>query len=666
MTSKTRSEEKNWALFWILILAFTVRLVYVLEIGSHPLFNNPVVDSEAFLRAARQIAGGNILGNLTWQAPLYSYILAILLSINGSLLSVRIFQAGWSALLCWLLYRLLRRFTSKRNALLACFLFAIYGPLIYFDGEILATSLHTLLNIGTLLVLTEAYHRDRLYLFLLSGMLLGLSATARGTILLLLPFLMLWLVLKNGKVRLWRRALIRWTIIILGSSLPLCISMARNYMLSREIILISPGMGINLYIGNNERAWETMRIRPGAEWGLLAWEPVRHGFSSPGEQSGYFTSKALGFATKHPFDQLKLLIGKALQFVGGEEIIRNFDLYAMRKHSRLLSALLWKGAVKFPFGILFPLSLAGFWLSRRRWRHEFLLLGYMVSIMLSNIVFFPTARYRLPMVPVMLFYSAVFLVRLHEEIRRREYGRILTHLLVSFSLILILNLGISQKELGTGGEEEFHIGMMLERQGDLDGAASWFQAALREDPAYAEAHFFMGKIHWVKGDKNLAIESLKKAISLLPEFAEANTLLGHIYLSSGMKEEALSSYREALKVKPDMVQVRYNMALILMEMGDTDSAIRELDIVVRARPDNHLALFAIGRCLEQKGEDENALSYYKRAITVNPRDPRPYQHAGRLLLEMGRANEAERFLKKAVELDPSNEEARSILEKILR
>ena len=65
----------------VFILALAARIVYLIEIRDNPFFDNPLVDCEAYLDKARSIAAGDWIGgpHTYWQAPLYPYVLALLL-----------------------------------------------------------------------------------------------------------------------------------------------------------------------------------------------------------------------------------------------------------------------------------------------------------------------------------------------------------------------------------------------------------------------------------------------------------------------------------------------------------------------------------------------------------------------------------------------------------
>ena len=100
---------------------------------------------------------------------------------------------------------------------------------------------------------------------------------------------------------------------------------------------------------------------------------------------------------------------KTYLFWHGHEVGRNQDLYYARNFSSLLSMLLWKSSIAFPFGVLAPLALLGIGLLWREGLHRepgsALLLLFLLSYALSVVLFFVTARYRLPVVPVLLLFA---------------------------------------------------------------------------------------------------------------------------------------------------------------------------------------------------------------------------------------------------------------------
>jgi Flp pilus assembly protein TadD len=85
-------------------------------------------------------------------------------------------------------------------------------------------------------------------------------------------------------------------------------------------------------------------------------------------------------------------------------------------------------------------------------------------------------------------------------------------------------------------------GLALERQGDLEGAITSYQLALRDQP------------HNVKVLQYIAIALSK----------------------TGRIEEAIRHYRRALELKPDLVGAHYGLAFLLIRRGDSARAAEHL------------------------------------------------------------------------------------------
>ena len=194
---------------------------------------------------------------------------------------------------------------------------------------------------------------------------------------------------------------------LLGSVLAIAPVTLRNLVVGGDAVLISYNSGINFYIGNNSRYEETVAIRPGWEWDALAARPRQAGLERPSRQSAFFWAEAWREIRSDPADYLRLLARKLFLLGHGEEIGRNQPIYFHRNESSLLAALLWKhGGIAFPFGIAGPLALSGLLLALRNRRGAPARPCIIITYGAGVIAFFITARYRLPMVPVLLLFAA--------------------------------------------------------------------------------------------------------------------------------------------------------------------------------------------------------------------------------------------------------------------
>ncbi|MFN7135361.1 MAG: ArnT family glycosyltransferase, partial [Myxococcales bacterium] len=248
------------------VVAFTARLAYLLT-ARGPAFTDPLIDADYYDFLGERLARGEgFPDGPFWQPPLYPIVLGALYRTFGhSLWAPRVLQLVLGALTSGLAASLARRLTGSSPAsLLAGLLVALNGSLLFYDGELLPTSLATFLS--ALAVWALLANRP-----LAAGACIGLGALAVAPVLFLLPVALLF---ANGV-----RPRLALLAVCAGIVLP---ATAYNFARSGEPILISANGGVNLWIGNNPDADATIAVRPGAGWEALVDEPVRLGIDRPG------------------------------------------------------------------------------------------------------------------------------------------------------------------------------------------------------------------------------------------------------------------------------------------------------------------------------------------------------------------------------------------------
>ena len=141
--------------FWPAVIfgcALLLRVIYTLEIRYTPFFQTLGLDAKYYDRWAREIAGGTASREAFFMTPLYPYFLAAIYRLFGrDLLLIRMIQAGLGSLSAVLVYLLGKEIFDRKVGLLAGFVAAAYGALIFYDGSIILTPLLVLLNLVALL-----------------------------------------------------------------------------------------------------------------------------------------------------------------------------------------------------------------------------------------------------------------------------------------------------------------------------------------------------------------------------------------------------------------------------------------------------------------------------------------------------------------------------------
>ena len=393
--------------------ALLVRVIYLLESrASSPFYDAPVVDALSYLELARSIAAGDWSGGgaAFWQPPAFPYMLAILVALFGDdvFTALRVAHALLGAASVVLVYRLARRCVAESTALIAASATALYGPLLYFEGELLSVALEVFAYLALILLMLRATERDRWGDWAAAGLVAGLATITRPNVLVFVALAGAMHVARQAPPVARRRAAGRLLIAAAGLAIVVGPVTLRNAVIGGEFVLVSANGGVNFHIGNHARQDSMVAIHPGMHWDRLVAEPLAAGYSSAGQRSRYFFERGVASIAHDPLGWVGRLGHKAWQLVQGPEIKRNQDVYYARMHSRLLSVLLWDRWLSFPHGLVAPLALLGLVVSWRRSEPTWALLrlflaGYAGSVLL----FFVTSRYRTPLVPVAMIFVAV-------------------------------------------------------------------------------------------------------------------------------------------------------------------------------------------------------------------------------------------------------------------
>lgn len=140
--------------------------------------------------------------------PVYSVFLSILYRLFGtSILVYAIPQIILGVATCYLAYFIARTAFSSKMGLLACFLLAIYHPLIWWTAYIRAETLFIFLLLLTIIFLMKAVQKNLdLKYIIFSGIALGISCLCRAVVLYLPIFIVFYfaiLLFKKDKKRLF-------------------------------------------------------------------------------------------------------------------------------------------------------------------------------------------------------------------------------------------------------------------------------------------------------------------------------------------------------------------------------------------------------------------------------------------------------------------------------
>ena len=613
----------------IAVLSFTLRLIYLLQLRATPLFDSPGLDSAYYLDQAKAIAGGDWIGSgVFFMGPLYAYFLALVgLAVGFSTLNLLLVQCLLGSTGVVLLYFLGCRLFDRPTAIAAALGMATYGMLIQYDNHFLMEWLLTLLVLGVLVQLAAVGPRSRIVSVALGGALLGLAALARASLLAFAPAALLWLGLggetglagerssKSGHppARVRRRWLLAYAAGLAAVIAPITL---RNAVIGGDRVLITSNGGLNFFIGNNPigrgtyipldevaRAVGVPEVNVDVSWMVTdpsgsavaeaaAGRPLR-----PSEVSAFYARRAREYMASNPGRALLILGRKLLLFWNATEIaqVENPALY--RELIPLARAPLNN------FGLVGPLALLGlvFALAPERRRRLLLLPLFVITFTLTVVAFFVTARYRTPVVPVLILLAAFAVVEL---VRR---GRLAAR---------------SRRP------------------------SAWFRALAR--PVIALAGF-AGVVHLDLVETNPAGAYISLGIALAEQ---------------GRHDEAIAVLTRAVEAAPQDPVSRYNLGAAYLKAQRLNEAVTTFKRVVTLTPRSVAGWSGLGESLARQGRAADAAPAFRQAAVLAGRDPVLWRRVGETELAAGRTDSARAALSRGLSLDPGNAAIIKLLQRI--
>ena len=601
----------------LFVFALIWRLFYLHQIAAHsPFFDTPVVDAQTYFQQARQLATEFTLGDEPfWQPPLYpAFLGALYLFVGENFHAYRLVQFALGALNAVLLFLIGQRLFSPGIGLAAGLVAALYGPLIYFEGELLPPVLAISLNLGLLLFLLRDGTLRQSWSCLVAGLLLGLCTLAVPSILPFVLGVAGWLVWRRDLGRL-RARLGRALVLMAGALCIIGTATLRNHLVGDDLVFLSWNSGVNFYLGNNPDFPQTTMIRPGTDWYELLLRPKLEELEKPSAQSAYFWGKALSFIKDQPVAYLELLARKTGHFWQAGEIRRNTDIYFARRFSPLLENLVWHRWIAFPFGVLGPLSLVGLalvWKEKQVALIRLFILTYTGSVVL----FFATARYRLPVVPLLILLACYAIFWLQTRVRERQWNAVLPAGIALLLLGWTLNAGAITH--ADPAQEQFQLGLAFARKGQVARSVIELDKALTLDPNHYDARFKLAELYLELDDDRRAEEHYLYLLKQAPERTSPRRNLGNIYLQDGRVTEALELFQQILELEPDAARSYFGLAGAHRVKGQLEEAETAYKKALQLEPDHFDARYNLAFLYEHTGRDKASEREYKQLLELRP------------------------------------------------
>lgn len=435
----------------------------------------------------------------------------------------------------------------------------------------------------------------------------------------------------------------------LGTEVPVGI---RNYHVGGEFMISTSQLGPNLYIGNHpgaEGAYEP--LVPGHGSAAYERDDVTHLAEnamgrklSPGEVSDYWVRRSLEYIRKQPWDWLRLMGRKFLLTFSATEAADTESIEVYSDYSHILRVLSWIN-----FGVILPLGVFGAWLTRQHWRRLAVLSAILLAMALAVTTFYVMARYRYPMVPIVILFAAAALSAV-PGLRGQNWRRWAPGVLLALIVAVPSNFLLRNSH----DETLLNVGQELIRMGRPAEAVPLLQKAVSASPDYAPVHFNLGVAFNQAGQKEQALDEFAAAIKLQPDYFDAQAAMALTLLETGRPIGAVQHFREAVRLRPNLVGAHNNLGNALMQAGSRAEAIKEYQEALRLEPNNAAAHNSLAVALQQEGKLEEAIQHYEAALLLQPDHAGAHSNLALALDAKGDHNAAIQHFNRALQLEPAN------------
>lgn len=397
-------QEKHY-LISIFILALCLRLGFIATLNPNSYYFS---DTRHYDGAAISLLKGEGLGADYNREPLYPYVMAAIYAIFGhSFTAMRIFQALLGVLLVFIIYDLAKFVFDRKVAILASILIAIYPYLIVFSGILYAEMVFTTLVAISIWFLIRAGDKNFWLYAFFSGVFLGLAALCRPAIFFFLPFMFFWILfwLKTS----WLPRIGFCALILAAALAVLTPTLLKNYQKYHRLVLVRaiPHTILPQFSGNSYQPRdldtinkETNQYRLQHPEGSVhdnLWHQLSNYLRNPVGALSFFAAELPHFWAPFP-DRLD---SKAQSY---RDKIRARD-GRMAQNNPLISQRLQIAAFAFMLPI-YLLAIWGVFASIFRSRKALLLFLPVLSFTLGYSFIYAEVRYRIPVDPYMLIFTA--------------------------------------------------------------------------------------------------------------------------------------------------------------------------------------------------------------------------------------------------------------------
>ena len=267
------------------------------------------------------------------------------------------------------------------------------------------------------------------------------------------------------------------------------------------------------------------------------------------------------------------------------------------------------------------------------------------------LLFFITGRYRLPLVPLLLFFAGDALIWLVQQGQVRQWRPLGIGVAFVVLLGIAANAGLRPADPLADVEIHFDLGRVQAQQGQYAAAVHSFGTAVQLDPNYLRArhnlgaalaamkrydeaeavyrqalaqapddrglHLNLAALYRATGRYGQAVEHYRRILATKAD-AAIFLSLGRVYKRMGATEQAREAFAAALSGDQVRAQAANELGLIEVRQGVLERAVNYFSMALKGAPSNHLIAFNLGAAYHYLGQFDKAAEFYRLTLGLAP------------------------------------------------
>lgn len=223
----------------------------------------------------------------------------------------------------------------------------------------------------------------------------------------------------------------------------------------------------------------------------------------------------------------------------------------------------------------------------------------------------------------------------------------------------LTELSFADKEELAAAASAFSRGIVYYNAGEYENAAAQFKEAVKEDPANAEAYYYLGMS--CKEDRAFdAIDAFKTAVNIDPGYLNAYCNLGIVYNSLAMYREAVQALKQALEIDPDHPESLVHLGVAYASDKEYRAAVKVLERAIEIETDAKSFLY-LGMAYMAIRDYDKALDAFQGAVDQDPDFYEAYVGLGYCYAIFKNWKRGINLLKRAESLEPGHPEIHYLL-----